>query len=402
MIKYRHNTYDKGCLRVKIEPSEKMSIFSPAIFGDLKIAAGKKEAEGAQVIDLSLGSPDLPPDGRIRKVLSEKSTLESMYGYTLGGINRFNEAVADYYERRSKVTLNPKTEVLQTMGSQEGLVHLPLAFCNHGDIVLTTNPAYVAYETGIKLANAEPYYMPLKAENNFLPDLEKIPEDIAKRAKLLMLNLPGNPVPSLPSSTFFADVVRFANKYNILVIHDAAYSEYYFEGDEPVSFLATPGAKEVGLEINSLSKSFSLAGARIAYFVGNKEAIRIMRELKTNLDYGTFQPIQEAAIVALDHAEEITERLRKEFRKRHQILMDGMKEIGWKASPSKGGMFVWAKYPYDIGDIEFAFKAIDQVGVVMVPGSIFGSEGAGYVRLALVQEQEALKQAIEQLKALKL
>lgn len=379
-----------------------MSIFSPAIFGKLKEAAAKKEAEGYRVIDLSLGSPDLPPAEIVRKALSEKSRQTDMYGYTLGGIERFNKAVADYYKRRSNVTLNPETEVLQTMGSQEGLVHLPLAFCNEGDIVLTTNPAYVAYDAGIKLAGAEPYYMPLRSENGFLPDLDAVPIDVAKRAKLLILNLPGNPVPAMPSEDYFVKVVAFAKKYNVIVLHDAAYSEYYFEGDAPMSFLSTPGAIEVGMEINSLSKSFSLAGARIAYIVGNAEIIRIMREFKTNLDYGVFAPIQEAAIVALDHAEEITDRLRKEFSARHKIVMDGLKQLGWEATPSNGGMFVWAKYPYALDDETFAFKAIEQVGISMVPGSAFGTEGAGYVRIALVQSEENLKEAVKRLGNLKL
>lgn len=387
---------------MKIEPSDKMSIFSPAIFGELKAAAAIKKATGAEIVDLSLGSPDIPPDEKVRQKLSEQSELENMYGYTLGGLKKFNEAVANYYKRRSDVDINPETEVLQTMGSQEGLVHLPIAFCNEGDIVLTTNPGYVAYEAGIKLAGAEPYYMPLHSENDFLPNIDAIPEDVAKRAKLLILNLPGNPVPALPSPDFFEKVVAFAKKYNVIILHDAAYSEYYFTGDAPISFLSTPGAMEVGMEINSLSKSFSLAGARIAYIVGNAEAIRIIRELKSNLDYGTFAPIQEAAIVALNHAEEITNRLRAEFSVRHNVLMEGVAKLGWHATPSSGGMFVWAKYPFAMDDKEFAFKAIEQVGVVMVPGSIFGSEGAGYVRMALVQKSATLQQAVNQLKKLQM
>lgn len=385
---------------MKIIPSNRMSIFSPAIFSDLKREAALKEASGANIVDLSLGSPDLPPDEKVRNALSEYSVSKEMYGYTLGGTKRFNEAVANYYKRRSNVELDPKTEVLQTMGSQEGLVHLPLAFCNEGDYVLTTNPGYVAYEAGIKLAGAEPYYMPLKVENKFLPDLKEIPAAVAEKAKVLILNLPGNPVPAVPTKEFFEEVVQFAKKHQMIILHDAAYSEYYFSGDAPLSFLSTPGAKDVGLEINSLSKSFSLAGARIAYLVGNKEAIRIMREFKSNLDYGTFEPIQEAAIVALNNAEEITDRLREKFSERHDILMEGMKELGWKAAKSSGGMFVWAKYPYQTDDKAFVFEAIRQVGVVMVPGSIFGSAGAGYVRLALVQEPEALRMAIKQLKKL--
>lgn len=387
---------------MNFQPSKKMSIFSPAIFGDLKAAAELKKATGAQVVDLSLGSPDLPPDERVRQALSEQSALASSYGYTLGGTKRFHEAVANYYKRRTGVIINPDTEILQTMGSQEGLVHLPFAFCDEGDYVLTTNPAYVAYDAGIKLAGAVPYYMPLLAENGFLPNLNEVPEDVLKKTKLLILNLPGNPVPAMPSETFFEEVVAFAKKYEIIVLHDAAYSEYYFTGDRPASFLTTPGAMEVGLEINSLSKSFSLAGARIAYFVGNAEMIKVIRELKSNLDYGTFGPIQEAAIVALDNGEEITDRLRAEFSKRHHALMNGLASLGWETTPSEGGMFVWAKYPYDIDDIEFVFEVIKQAGVVMVPGSIFGTAGIGYVRLALVQKVELIEKAIEQLRELSL
>lgn len=386
---------------MRIEPSEKMSIFEPAIFGKLKAAAELKKERGHEIIDLSLGSPDLPPAEKVRQVLSDKSALENSYGYTLGGTKRFHEAVANYYERRSNVTLDPDTEILKTMGSQEGLVHLPFAFCNEGDIILTTNPAYVAYDVGIKLAGAVPYEMPLRAENNFLPNLDEIPEDVAKKAKIIILNLPGNPVPSMPTKVFFEKVIAFAKKYNIIVVHDAAYSEFYFKGDCPFSFLSIPGAKEVGIEVNSLSKSFSLAGARIAYIVGNAEVIRIMKEFKSNLDYGTFEPIQEAGATALDHAEEITERLRQIFKERHLALTKGLKAIGWSVTPSDGGMFVWAKYPYDLNDIDFAFKAIEQAGVVMVPGSVFGSEGRGYVRIALVQETAALEKAVERLATMK-
>lgn len=385
---------------MKFTVSKKMSIFQPAIFGELKKAAAEKRKAGGTVIDLSLGSPDLPPDERVRAVLAEKSALASAYGYTLGGTKRFNEAVANYYERTAGVKLNPETEVLQTMGSQEGLVHLPLAFCDEGDYVLTTNPAYVAYDAGIKLAGAEPYYMPLTADNQFLPDLDQIPEAVAEKAKLLIINLPGNPVPAMPDQAFFEKVIAFAKRYEIIVLHDAAYSEYYFDGVRPVSFLAVEGAMDVGMEINSLSKSFSLAGARIAYFAGNAEMLNALRELKSNLDYGVFSPIQEAAAAALDLSEEITDRLRAEFSERHRVVMEGLAALGWQAAPSAGGMFVWAKYPFAADDKKFVFEAIEQTGVVMVPGSVFGSEGQGYVRIALVQKAELLEQAMKQLSGL--
>lgn len=386
---------------MKIERSSKMAMFKRAIFGDLKAAANKKAAMGTSLIDLSIGSPDLPPDERIRQELSKQAAKSDSYGYTLSGTAKFTQSVADYYKRRSNVELNPQTEILQTMGSQEGLIHLPIAFCNPGDYVLTTNPAYVAYDAGIHLAGAIPYYMPLLEENQFLPDFSAVPEEIASKAKLLILNLPGNPVPANPSKEFFLEVVEFAKKYNIIVIHDAAYSEFYFEGDRPISFLATQGAKEVGIEINSLSKSFSLAGARIAYIVGNAEIISIFHELKSNLDFGTFQPIQDAACVALDYAEEITERLRRIFKKRHQILVEGLEGLGWNVTPSNGGMFIWAKYPnQELNDIDFVFDTIEQTGVVLVPGSVFGEAGKNYVRIALVQDESLLQDAIGRLATL--
>lgn len=382
---------------MKVQPSQKMSLFAPSIFGDLKQCAREQQAKGMKLIDLSLGSPDIPPAAFLREMMSELTKLETSYGYTLTGIQLFNEAVSRYYKRVNHVTLDPSTEIVQTMGSQEGLVHLPVAFCNPGDIVLTTNPAYVAYDAGIHLAGAEPYYMPLTMENGYLPDLSAVPEEVAQKAKLLILNLPGNPVPAMPSTEYFLEVVAFAKKYNIIVLHDAAYSEFYFKGDAPLSFLSTPGAKEVGLEINSLSKSFSLAGTRIAYIVGNAEMVSLLKQLKSNLDFGTFEPIQLVAAKALDHAEEITANLRTTFASRHKVLMEGLTSIGWEVAPSNGGMFVWAKHPFDMDSTSVAFEAIKQTGVVMVPGTAFGTAGEGYMRLALVQDVEKLTEAVQRL-----
>ncbi|RUL53941.1 aminotransferase class I/II-fold pyridoxal phosphate-dependent enzyme [Lysinibacillus antri] len=387
---------------MKIEASKKMSLFEPSVFTSLKVFAKEQQAKGMELIDLSLGSPDLPPHEMLRNHMSELSKQATSYGYTLTGSKEFKEAVARYYQRCNQVELNPETEVVLTIGSQEGLVHLPLAFCDPGDIVLTTNPGYIAYAAGINVAGAQSYFIPLDTENGYLPNLQAIPEEIAKKAKLLILNMPGNPVPMSPSIEYFTEVVAFAKKYNILVVHDAAYSEFYFTGDGPISFLATPGAKEVGIEVNSLSKSFSLAGARVAYMVGNQEAITIIDQLKSNLDFGIFAPIQATAALALDHAEEITASLRTTFAERHKVLMKGLIELGWEVAPSNGGMFVWAKYPSELDSVSFAYKAIEETGVVMVPGTTFGSEGEGYVRLALVQSVELLEEAVERLKTLAL
>lgn len=382
---------------MNIQPSKRMALFAPSIFSDLKSFALAQQAKGMDLIDLSLGSPDIPPHEDIRKLLSKESALATSYGYTLTGTMRFYTAVADYYKRRSHVQLNPETEIIQTMGSQEGLVHLPMAFCDPGDIILTTNPAYVAYDTGIHTSGATPYYMPLTKENGYLPNLDDVPEAIAQQAKLLILNLPGNPVPAMPSVTYFEKAIAFAKKYNVMILHDAAYSEFYFTGDAPLSFLQVPGAMDVGVEINSLSKSFSLAGTRIAYIAGNKEMINIIRGFKSNLDFGIFEPIQNAAAYALDHAEPITENLREVFSKRHHILTEGLTQLGWDVAPSQGGMFVWAKYPNDKDCTDFSFELIEKIGVVTVPGTVFGTAGAGYLRLALVQDETRLQEAVSRL-----
>lgn len=395
------STFSLGVLYVRIEASEKMKLFVPSIFGDLKKHANAQAEKGMALIDLSLGSPDIAPAQFLRDKMSELCALTESYGYTLTGIQQFNEAVVNYYDRVNGVKLDAATEVIQTMGSQEGLVHLPTAFCNPGDIVLTTNPAYVAYDAGIFLAGATPYYMPLLKENNYLPDLDAVPENVAQKAKLLILNLPGNPVPASPSIEYFNKVVAFAKKYNVIVLHDAAYSEFYFKGDKPLSFLQAEGAKEVGMEINSLSKSFSLAGTRVAYIVGNAQCIDILKSLKSNLDFGIFEPAQKVAALALDNAEIITENLRKVFAERHHLLSDGLRALGWDVAQSDGGMFVWAKFPFDMTSNEFAFKLIEDVGIVTVPGTAFGTAGEGYVRLALVQNVEKLKEVLERLKTYK-
>lgn len=379
---------------MNIQASDRMKNFESGIFSRLKNAVEKRKLTDKSFIDLSLGTPDISPIEMVRKKLSEEAFKESSYGYTLGGLSRFNEAVSHYYKRVNNVDINPENEVLQTMGSQEGLVHLPLAFCDPGDIVITTNPAYLAYDAGIKLAGAESYELPLLKENDYLPQIKDIPESVAKKAKLLILNFPGNPVPATATKEFLTEVIAFAKKYNILILHDAAYSEFYYKNEALIHILSIPGAKDVCVETNSLSKSFSLAGARIAYFVGNPQAIQILKNLKSNLDYGVFSPIQEAAIVALDHAEEITMQVRKIFSERYDIMSKGLTDLGWNVAPSSSGMFLWAEYPEEIDDETFVFDLIENKGIAMVPGSAFGSAGNGYVRIALVQDKALLKKAL--------
>ncbi|WP_203362681.1 LL-diaminopimelate aminotransferase [Bacillus sp. REN10] len=379
--------------------AKRMDAFSPSIFSELKAYKLKKQEEGKKIIDLSLGSPDLPPAPFIREKLATLAAEPDQYGYTLSGTPSFYQAVANYYRRAYGVELDPATEIVHAMGSQEGLVHLPLVFADPGDMILVTDPGYPAYEAGLAVAGAEPYYMPLVKENNFLPDLTAIPEDIASKARMMILNYPGNPVPGLATEQFFHEVITFAKKYDIVVLHDAAYSEFYFDDQAPLSFLAVPGAKDVGMEINSLSKSFSLAGARIAYIAGNKKMVQTVAQLKSNLDYGVFAPIQAAGIAALDHAEEIGQAVRTTYQKRRDVLVAELQKIGWTVDKPSGGMFIWAKIPDGWTSKEFCFTCIDKAGVVMVPGPAFGSNGEGYVRIALVHSEDILKEAAEKLQS---
>lgn len=381
---------------MEIQLAKRMEAFKPSIFS--KLAAYKKEKleQGCDIVDLSVGSPDLSPPQFIMDELAEE-VKKDQYGYTLSGIDEFAEAVADYYKESYNVSLNPKDEVLQLMGSQDGLVHLPMVFANSGDYILVPDPGYTAYATGVAMAGAECYLMPLLQENNYLPDLKAIPAEIAAKAKMIILNYPGNPIPTLATESFFVELVAFAKKYNIIVLHDFAYSEIYYDGKKPVSFLSVPGAKEVGMEINSLSKGLNLAGTRIGYLMGNKDMIKAFAQLKSNLDYGVFLPVQKAAATSLRHAKAICTSNRIVYQKRRDLLVNGLRSIGWNVDAPEGGMFVWGKIPEGWNSTDFAFTLIDKANVVVTPGVAFGPSGEGYVRIALVQSEEKLQKAVSQL-----
>ncbi|WP_456275286.1 LL-diaminopimelate aminotransferase [Bacillus sp. AK128] len=377
--------------------SNKMDSFQTSIFNELSAYKKQKMNEGNEIIDLSVGSPDLPPPQFVMDELTSYAKSPTSYGYTLTGIGDFHDAVTEYYQRKYGVSLSSKEEALMVMGSQDGLVHLPMVLTNPGDIVLVPDPGYTAYAAGISLAEATPYPMPLQAKNNFLPDLSLIPEEICIKAKLMILNFPGNPVPAMATKDFFQEVITFAKKYNIIVLHDFAYCELYYE-EQPISFLSIEGAKEVGIEFNSLSKSFNMAGCRIGYVVGNSEIISGLNRLKSNLDYGVFLPIQKAAIRALTDSSEFTNDLRAIYKRRRDLLVNGLHELGWKVSVPLASMFLWAEVPKPYASKEFAYKLLDEAGVVVTPGMAFGNEGEGYVRIAIVQEEAVLKKALTKLK----
>lgn len=377
--------------------SEKMKKLTTGIFTEL--ANKKQEAikKGIDVIDLSVGSPDMPPPPFVVDALVQHSKDTSKYGYTLKGIDEFNEAVGYFYQKRYNVELDPQEEVLQLMGSQDGLSHLATAMVNPGDYVLVPDPGYPIYEASVTIAGGLIYPMPLVEENQFLPKLDEIPLEILQKTKMMIISYPGNPVTALADENFFSEVVTFARKHNILVVHDFAYSELIFDDHPKISFLSVPGAKEVGIEFNSLSKTFNMAGCRIGYVVGNEEAINILASLKSHIDYGVFYPIQMAAVTALTSDYSVLRDQVKEYEYRRDLLVSGLQKAGWKVASSPATMFVWAKIPEGWTSRSFAFELIEKAGVAVVPGDAFGKKGEGFVRMALVQSPEKLTEATERI-----
>ncbi|WP_242162011.1 LL-diaminopimelate aminotransferase [Bacillus cereus group sp. BfR-BA-01522] len=376
----------------------RMKAFQSSIFSELAAYKKEKIAAGHKMIDLSIGNPDMPPADFVREAMVHAANEKENYGYTLTGVEDFHQAVTEYYHASHNVTLNPDREVLLLMGSQDGLVHLPMVFANPGDLILVPDPGYTAYETGIQMAGATPYFMPLKKENDFLPNLQEIPEEIAKKAKMMILNFPGNPVPAMAHEDFFKEVIAFSKKHHIIVVHDFAYAEFYYDNQKPISFLSVPGAKEVGVEINSLSKSYSLAGSRIGYMIGNEEIVRALTQFKSNTDYGVFLPIQKAAAVALRQGAEFCSKNRIIYQERRNTLIDGFASFGWNVEKPAGSMFVWAEIPDGWTSLQFAYALMDRANVVVTPGHAFGPHGEGFVRIALVQDQEVLQQVVENIK----
>jgi LL-diaminopimelate aminotransferase len=382
---------------MKIIPSQVMEKLTTGIFTEM---ANKKQEvikKGMDVIDLSVGSPNLPPPDFVVNSLVEYCEDSSKYGYTLTGIPEFNRAVSYFYQQRYQVEIDPAEEVLQLMGSQDGLAHLAMAMIDQGEYVLVPDPGYPIYEASVTLAGGTVYPMPLLEENRYLPQLDEIPVEVLEKTKMMIISYPGNPVTALADEAFFEKVVEFARKHNILIVHDFAYSELIFDQNPQISFMSIPGAKEVGIEFNSLSKTFNMAGCRIGYVVGNKEAVNILAALKSHIDYGVFYPIQKAAEIALTSDYQVLDDQVVEYEKRRDALITGLAKAGWHVPKSPATMFVWAKIPEGWTSREFAFALIEKAGVAVVPGDAFGNLGEGYVRIALVQTAERLTEAAERI-----
>lgn len=372
--------------------ADKMQYFDHNVFAKLDKKRAQVETPERPVIDLSIGTPDLPPDPRVMEALSKASRNPENIKYSLGDTPQLIEAVQGWYDRRFGVPLK-KNQITSVYGSQEGLAHIAFPLCNPGDIAIVPTPSYPIFSFGPLLAGAQIYEVPMLEENDYLIDLDAIPEDIARRAKMIVVNYPSNPVTATATPEFYEKLVAWAKKYEVAVISDMAYGDLVHHGEPAPSFLATPGAMDVGVEFNSLSKSHNLTGIRIAFAVGNEDIMEQFMRIRSQIDYGTAFPTQIAAVEALNGQQDIVERNVAEYRKRSEALCGSLRSAGWDVPDTKATMFVWARIPEGTGtSMDFVTKLLEEAGVLVVPGSAFGAAGEGYVRLALVRPAEELQE----------
>lgn len=379
--------------------SQRLYQLGSAIFSEVNEWKKEVQAEGREVIDLGIGSPDLPPSPKIIDSLREAVSDPRAYSYPgTRGMPEFLQAVARWYAERFQVVLDPKREIVSLMGSQDGLAHLSLAVTDPGDTVLIPDPGYPIYSASLVLAGIKPYLMPLRQENQFLPDFDDIPEEVARQSKYILCNYPSNPSAAVADLVFFEKLVAFAQRYDLLIIHDLAYSEMAFDGFTPPSILQVSGAKERAVEFHSLSKSFNMAGCRIAFMVGNADAVQALAMLKSNIDYGVFEAVQRAAITALEEDLAGREPVAAVYESRRNVLVSGLREAGWNVPSPKATMFIWAPIPKGWTSRQISREILYNTGVVVIPGDAFGQQGEGFVRIALVQDEEKLSEAAARLK----
>ncbi|HPO52872.1 MAG TPA: aminotransferase class I/II-fold pyridoxal phosphate-dependent enzyme [bacterium] len=362
----------------------------------------KARQEGRDVIDLGMGNPDMPPPEPVVEKLKETVTNPKVHRYSASkGIPHLRKEICLWYERRFGVKLNPDEEAIATIGSKEGISHLALAIFDRGDVVLTPNPTYPSHFYSVIIAGATVYDVPLLPENNFLPDLNQPIYDRFPVPKAMIVSYPNNPTTQVVDLDFFKELVRFAKRNNIIIIHDLAYSEICFDGYRAPSFLQVEGARDVGVEFYSLSKTYNMAGWRVGFMIGNKFIVRALAKLKSYYDYGIFTPVQVASICALRLEEKYINKTVEEYRKRRDTLVDGLNRIGWTVEKPVATMYVWAKIPEQfrhMNSLDFALYLLDECNLVVSPGLGFGKYGEGYVRIALVENEHRIRQAIRSLK----
>ena len=384
---------------MKLNVAQRMEEFQPGIFNVLDERRQQRLAQGLPVYNLSIGTPDFLPEPHVVQALAQAASEPTNYRYSLTELPELVEAVQRWYLRRYGVELEPE-ELMSIYGSQEGLTHIGWALCDPGDVVLVPDPGYPIFEMGPALCGAEIVHYPLKEENGYLPDLDGMAPELADRAKMMVVSYPANPVCVTAPDEFYHKLIAFAKAHNIIILHDNAYSDIIFDGREGKSFLAYEGAKEVGVEYNSLSKTYNLTGARISFVLGNRQIIQTFRRLRSQIDYGIFLPVQHAAIAALNGPQDSVARNRTEYQARRDALCGGFRSIGWNVPDSQGSMFVWAPLPKGYSNsVDFCFELLERSGLLCTPGSAFGPLGEGHVRFALVQPVSMMQEIVAAVEA---
>ena len=387
---------------MRIEMAKRIEQIPPYLFAEIDKKKEEMRQKGIDLIDLGIGDPDLPTPKLVIERLQAAAENPRNHRYpSYEGMIEFRTAVARWYERRFGVMLDPRTEVLSLIGSKEGIAHIPLAFVNPGDYVLVPSPGYPVYRVSTLFAGGTPYFLTLRKENGFLPNLSEIPKEVAEKAKLLFINYPNNPTSAIAERSFFEEVVAFARRYEIIVCHDAAYSEIAFDGYQPLSFMEVEGAKEVGIEFHSLSKTFNMTSWRIGFAVGHSEIVSGLGRIKTNIDSGLFQAIQEAGVAALNHFDTPLPEIIKIYERRRDVMVKGLREIGLEVDLPKATFYLWFQVPKGYTSGQFAALLIEKAGIVATPGNGFREAGEGYLRMALTVDEKRLKEAIERLKRIK-
>ncbi|PKM45534.1 MAG: LL-diaminopimelate aminotransferase [Firmicutes bacterium HGW-Firmicutes-8] len=382
-----------------MEEAKRIRQLPPYLFARIEKVIEQAKAEGVDVISLGIGDPDRPTPDHIIDKLCEQAHNPANHRYPSSvGMISYREAVAHYYKNRFGVELDPKIEAVTLIGSKEGIAHISFCYLDPGDVALIPDPGYPVYGIGALLSGAESFVMPLKAENGFLPDLDAIPAEIARRAKLMFINYPNNPTGAVADDSFYHKVIAFAREYDIIVCHDAAYQDITFDGYCPPSFMEYPGAKEVGIEFGSCSKSYNMTGWRLGWAVGNPRVIEALGRIKSNIDSGCFQAVQYAGIAALTGPQECTCEMSEVYRERRDIIINGLNHIGWNLAKPKAAIYIWVPVPKGYTSISFAEYIFKKTGVVITPGNGYGEYGEGYFRIALTVEKERMIEAIDRIK----
>ena len=382
------------------EQADRLKRLPPYLFKEIDRKKAEVKAKGVDIIDLGVGDPDLPTPRHIIEALNKAARDPANHQYpSYSGMGGFKDTVARWYGERFGVELDPGSEVVSLIGSKEGIAHFPLAFINPGDVALVPTPAYPVYGIATMFAGGESYFMPLVQENDFLPDLEAIPPEVRRKAKIMFINYPNNPTAAVAELPFFENVVAFARENGIIVCHDAAYSEMSYDAYKPLSFMQADGARDVGIEFHSLSKTYNMTGWRIGFAVGNKEAIAGLGTIKSNIDSGVFQAVQFAGIEALEGDQACVADNMRIYTARRDIMVKGLREAGFSVTAPKATFYLWVRVPEGLSSTGTASRLLD-AGVVVTPGNGFGEPGEGYIRIALTRGEERLKEALDRIKAI--